>query len=67
MAAGVIVGDNAVDGVELIDTSFEDLPKFLLRVNIDELLFIASMNPRRFSSLSTICAVTKSHLCDVMI
>lgn len=66
MAVGVKAGVNAVDGVELVDTSFEDLPKFLLRVNMVELLFIASMNRLRFSSLSTMCAMTKMCLCDVI-
>lgn len=66
MAVGENVGDGAVDGVELVDISLDDLPKFLLRVNIDELLFIALMNRLRFSFLSTICAMTKNMLCDVI-
>ena len=66
MAVGENVGDGAVDGVELVDISLDNLPKFLLRVNIDELLFIALMNRLRFSFLSTICAMTKNMLCDVI-
>ena len=66
MTVGANVGDKAADGVELVDPSFQDLPRFLLRMNIDKLSFIALTNRRRFSSLSTICAMTMNSSCDVI-